>query len=134
MTALSGLFTLGRDAEIRATANGEHVATLALAYNYGRKDENGKQPTQWVRATIWGKRAQSVAPHLTKGKQISALLDEVHIKTFNKQDGSQGVSLEGRVIDLEFVRSIKADAPAPAPAPKPAPKSSGFDDMDDVPF
>ena len=43
-----GLARLGRDAEIRTTSNGEQVATLALAFSYGRKGSDGKRPTQWV--------------------------------------------------------------------------------------
>ena len=142
MTILTGLFTLGRDAEMRTTQGGEVTATLALAYNYGRK-ENGKQPTQWVRATLWGKRAESLGQYLTKGKQIDATLNDVHVQTFQKADGSTGTSLEARVMDLEFARGQPQGAaspppPAPAPAPRPAPAppaGSGFDDMDDdIPF
>lgn len=140
MAILTGLFTLGRDAELRTTQSGESTATLALAYNYGRKGEDGKTPSQWVRATLWGKRAQSTAEYLTKGKQISATLDGVHVQTFQKQDGTTGTSLEARVVDFEFTRGQAQNAaPAPAPAPRPAPapvaQGSGFDEMDDsIPF
>ena len=37
MATLIGLFTVGRDAELRTTASGDPVASVALAYNYGRK-------------------------------------------------------------------------------------------------
>ena len=144
MAILTGLFTLGRDAELRTTQSGDSTATLALAYNYGRKGEDGKTPSQWVRATLWGKRAESLAHHLTKGKQISATLDGLHVQTFQKQDGTTGTSLDARVVDLEFTRGkAQSSAPAPAPAPRPDPRpaqppaaqGSGFDDMDDsIPF
>lgn len=136
MAILTGLFTLGRDAELRTTQSGDSTATLALAYNYGRKGDDGKTPSQWVRATIWGKRAEAAAHHLTKGKQISATLDGLHVQTFQKQDGTTGTSLEARVVDFEFTRGQQQQsaAPAPAPASRPAPPSraaSGFDGMDD---
>lgn len=135
MAILTGLFTLGRDAELRTTQSGESTATLALAYNYGREGEDGKTPSQWVRATLWGKRAQSTAEYLTKGKQISATLDGLHVQAFQKQDGTTGTSLEARVVDFEFTRGQQQSAaPAPAPASRPAPPSraaSGFDGMDD---
>lgn len=41
MATLTGLFTLGRDAETRVTQNGTTVITLAVAYNYGRKGDDG---------------------------------------------------------------------------------------------
>lgn len=37
MATLTGLFTLGRDAETRVTGSGTTVVQLAVAYNYGRK-------------------------------------------------------------------------------------------------
>lgn len=148
MTILTGLFTLGRDAELRSTNNGDQVATLALAYNYGRKGQDGKQPTQWVDAALWGDRAAKTVEYLTKGKQINAVLSDVHIQTFRKSDGSDGFKLAARVNDFEFARGPRqenaappAQAPqrrAPAPAPAQRRSGSGFDDMssdlEDIPF
>ena len=144
MATLTGLFTLGRDAETRVTQGGTTVVQLAVAYNYGRKGEDGKKPSQWVRASMFGKQAETLAPYLTKGKQVSLVIRDLHIATFQKQDGSTGTSLEG-VADFDgFALKPKeaGDAPAPAqkPAPRPAPPppsaGSGFDEFDgsDVPF
>lgn len=139
MATLTGLFTLGRDAEIRVTGNGTTVVQLAVAYNYGRKGEDGKKPSQWVRASMFGKQAETLAPYLTKGKQVSLVIRDLHIATFQKQDGTTGTSLEGVADFDDFARGPKQDAAAPAPAQRqaaPAPRApSGFDDMDDsIPF
>lgn len=142
MASLIGLFTLGRDAELRSTSQGEQVATLALAYNYGRKGADGKQPTQWVKAALWGERAGKLTDHMTKGRQFYMQVEDLHVATFKKSDGTEGVSLEGRVGQVEFVRAGAPAAeppppprPSPRPAPRPAPAVSGFEDMDDdIPF
>lgn len=141
MATLTGLFTLGRDAETRTTQGGTTVVQLAVAYNYGRKGDDGKKPSQWVRASMFGKQAEALAPHLTKGKQVSLVIRDLHIATFQKQDGSTGTSLEGVADFDDFARGIKQDGTAPTPAPRPAPppppaaQGSGFDDMsDDIPF
>ncbi len=140
MATLTGLFTLGRDAELRATSGGEQVASVALAYNYGRKGQDGKTPTQWLDAALWGDRAGKLAEYLTKGSQFYMQIDDLHVETYAKRDGSQGVKLTGRIGQLEFTRGTTANTkPAPAPVPKPATPaakpSSGFDDMDDdIPF
>ena len=143
MATLTGLFTLGRDAETRVTQGGTTVVQLAVAYNYGRKGEDGKKPSQWVRASMFGKPAEALAPHLTKGKQVSLVIRDLHIATFQKQDGSTGTSLEGVADFDDFARGPKQEGAAPAPAPRPAPApppaqrsaGSGFDDMDDdIPF
>ncbi len=143
MATLTGLFTLGRDAETRVTQNGTTVITLAVAYNYGRKGDDGKKPSQWVRASMFGKQAEALIPYLTKGKQVSLVIRDLHIATFQKQDGSTGTSLEGVADFDDFARKPKEVGDAPAPAPKPAPRpapppsaGSGFDEFDgsDVPF
>ena len=141
MAQLTGLFTLGRDAETRTTQGGTTVVQLAVVYNYGRKGEDGRKPSQWVRASMFGKQAEALAPHLTKGKQVSLVIRDLHIATFQKQDGSTGTSLEGVADFDDFARGQpQGDTPAPrqpqrqAPAPAPRP-SSGFEGMDDdIPF
>ena len=140
MATLNGLFMLGRDAELRSTNNGDQVAGLALAYNYGRKGADGKMPTQWIKASLWGERAAKLTEHLTKGRQVYAEVSDLHIETYKKQDGSEGVNLSGRIGQIEFVRSAPqtSSPPPPPPKPRPAPTTagSGFDDMDDdsIPF
>lgn len=133
-----GLARLGRDAEIRTTSNGEQVATLALAFSYGRKGSDGKRPTQWVDGALWGKRAEALAPYLLKGGLVSVSLEDVHVETFEGKNGT-GHKLAARVVDVELAGGGERTA-APAPAPRPAPRppasaSSGFDGMDDdIPF
>ena len=97
MSKMFGLARLGRDAEIRTTSQGESVATLALAFSYGRKGSDGKRPTQWVDAALWGKRAEALAPYLLKGGLVSVSLEDVHIETFDGKNGP-GHKLAARVV------------------------------------
>ncbi len=132
MPKLFGLARIGRDAEVRRTAQDEPVASLSLAFTYGRKGEDGKRPTQWVDAALWGKRAEALSPYLLKGGLISVTLEDVHIETYTGAKG-EGVKLAGRVMDIELAGGSGERPAAPAaqrPAPRPAPASSGFDDMD----
>lgn len=97
---LTGMARLGRDAEIRQTPGGDSVATLSLAYNYGRKGDDGRYPTTWINAALWGKRAEALAPYLKKGSQHCFVLTDVHTHTYEKKDGTPGVSLDARVLDV----------------------------------
>lgn len=134
-----GLARIGRDAEVRFLPKGDAVVNLSLAFSYGRKGEDGKRPTQWVDATLWGDRAQALAPYLLKGGLVVATLDDVHIETYQGKNG-EGTKLVGRVADIELAggndrQEQKPAAPAQRTAPKPVAASSGFDDMsDDIPF
>ena len=134
-----GLARIGRDVEVRHTAQGEAVASLALAFTYRNKGEKG---TQWVEASLWGKRAESLAPYLRKGGLIAVTVDDVHVETYEGKNGA-GTKLVGRVSDVELAGGSQQDEspkpvqrPAPAPTRKaPEPAGSGFEDMDsDIPF
>lgn len=139
----SGLFRIGRDAELRHLTSGTAVCNVALAYNYGKKGDDNNRPTQWIEAAIFDKRAEALAPMLLKGAQHVFHLSDLHIETYEGKNGP-GTKLVGRVDDVEL--TDRRDAP-PAPrqaaqrpaqparqAPRPA---SGFDDLDDdgsIPF
>lgn len=110
-TILVGLFRIGRDAEIRYTASGDAVASLSLAYDYGvKKDAKGYLPSQWIDAALWGKRAESLCQYLTKGTRVYAVIEDVHIETFEKRDGGQGHKLTGRVQNIRFAGGDRKDA------------------------
>jgi len=129
-----GLARIGREVEVRYTTGGEAVANISLAFTFGKKGVDGNRPTQWVDASLWGKRAETLAPYLKKGSQIVAYLDDVSVQTFTKGDGSQATKMVGRIVDLELIRSNEASEPAPAPKPQPK-QSAGFEGMDDdIPF
>lgn len=149
-----GLARLGRDAEIRTIPSGEKVCNLSLAVNWGRKGEDGNRPTQWIDASLWGAQAEALAPYLKKGTVHCFTLSELHIETFQGQNG-EGHKLAGRVDSVELgprqgdapqgntapaSRATHAPARPPAAAPRaapaPAPRASGgFTDMDDdIPF
>ena len=141
----SGLFRVGRDAKILYLPDGTAVANVSLAFNFGKTGSDGKRPTQWIDAAIFGKRAEVLAPMLLKGSQHVFHLSDLHIETFTGKNG-EGHKLAGRVDDVELTDRRDGPAPkqaqpqrqTPAPRPQAPPQrqaSSGFEDMDDdIPF
>ena len=130
---LIGMARLGKDAEVRYTAGSEAVANLSLAFNYGKKDAEGVRPTQWVRAALWGERAEKLSEYLTKGRQVFVILRDVHMRSYEKDGGGSGVSLEGTVETLEFGAPAKESSSNTAPAPTHRKVADdGFED--DIPF
>lgn len=136
---LTGLARLGNDAQLR-TAGQDKVANLSLAFNYGKKDDQGKRPTQWVDASIWGTRAEKLVPYLKKGTAVSVTLDEPHIEQYEGRTGP-GHKLVARVLTLEFAgkpggapAAASGAAPAAASAPKPAAQQQPPPEDDDIPF
>lgn len=139
-----GLARLGRDAELRKTQSGESVCSLSLAFNYGRKAEDGSRPTQWVEGTLWGRQAEALVDYLLKGKLVCVTIDDPYLQTYEGRNGP-GTKLAGRISSLEFAggasdgQQQQRQAPAqPAAQQQPAPAASRpapADDMDDdIPF
>jgi single-strand DNA-binding protein len=145
MIQIFGLARIGRDVEVRNTTGGDAVASVSLAFSYGRKGDDGKKPVQWVDGALWGKRAEALAPYLTKGTLVTVALEDAHIETFQKNGGGEGVKLAARITAIDLAGGGQAPQQAPAQqkpqqqqrpaARQAAPAGGGFEDMDsDVPF
>ena len=142
MATIQGVFRLGRDAELRYIPSGKAVCNLALASNYGIKDEQGHRATQWVDAVLWGERAEKAAQYLTKGAQLNVILSDPHIETYQSKDGSHGAKLVTSVLSFEFVGGgERKEQPAAPRAEKLAQSAQNSvnnsypDDFDDdIPF
>ena len=143
MAQIVGVFRIGRDAEVRFTKDGDAVASLSLVFNHGKKEADGNKPSQWVDASLWGKRAEAMAPYLLKGSMIYAVIGDPHIETYQGKNG-EGHKLVGKVIEIEFAGS-RNDGAAQNSTTTSAPQrqqpslrggvASGFDDMgNDIPF
>lgn len=102
---LIGLARLGQDAIVRFTQDGTPVASLSLAFNYGQKDSEGNRQTQWIDASLWGERAQNVAPYLLKGTLLEVHLADPHLETYQRNGGGEGTKLVARVSHFEFASS-----------------------------
>ena len=126
----SGIARIGKDVEVRYSPSGDAIANISLAFSYGKKQADGKRATQWVDATLFGKRAESLAPYLKKGGQIVAYLSDVNVQTYESKSG-QGVKLVGKIDDLELIGGQSERTPQPVAQVKPVELA---DLSDDVPF
>ncbi len=130
---------IGRDAELRFIPSGDAVAGFSLAVSTGTKDN---PDTLWVDCSLWGKRAESLAPYLLKCTPVTVCGD-VGLEQYTTKSGQAGAKTTCRVDKLTFGGKAgggngdysppaAAPRPAPRPAPAPAPAGGGFDD--DIPF
>ena len=61
---------VGKDAVLRNTQGGDPVLGFSIAID-GGKDKNGqKRDSTWVQCNVWGKRAESLNSHITKGTKL----------------------------------------------------------------
>lgn len=135
MNSITVAGQLGRDAETRYMPNGDPVLSFSVADSQGKE-----KPTIWWRAQLFGKRAESLAPYLTKGQAVT-ITGTVTEREYTDKDGTPRKSQEIRVADVALQGGRKEGAAPAAPAApktapnKPATSGYGFDDMDDdIPF
>ena len=144
MIKLQVIGNLGKDC-ITNNVNGKTVMNFSVAHTEKVKDPQGnlKDKTIWVECAYWSERT-GVAPYLKKGTQV--YVDGTpDLRTYTKNDGTNGSSLSLRVITLQLVGGAnKGENMAEAPSmgnssyasqPKPASASNDINEpMDDLPF
>ena len=130
MNSYSFTGNLGQPAEIRYLASGDPVAGFSVAIRSGfGKNES----TFWANCSIFGKRAESLAPYLVKGAQV-AIVGEVNLRKYNTKDGQEKQSFDVRVNDLTLIGG-KSEPKPEQEAAKVQKESVAVADMsDDIPW
>ena len=91
---------LGRDCEQRFTQGGMAICSFTVAVDYGFGDNKG---TNWVRCSLFGKRAEGGLPqYLKKGAQV-AISGELRVREYDDKDGNKRTSVEVSVDKLDLI-------------------------------
>ena len=119
--------TIGRDAEVKHLSSGSAVLTVTVANNVGYGE---KQKTNWVRVTLFGKRAEgNLSGLLIKGQQVF-VSGELILNEYQTKDGSTKSNLEVNANIIDLVGGKREQAAVA----KPKPVSAVDDFNDDIPF
>jgi single-strand DNA-binding protein len=128
---------LGRDPEMRYTAQGTPVTNFNLATNrrYTDSDGNPAKETTWFRVSVFGKQAEACAQYLKKGSQalvegrLTADPQTGGPKVFERNDGTAGAAFEVIANTVRFL-DRKGETPGDNGVTVPA----GAESEDDIPF
>ena len=63
--------TVGKDAELRRTSNGDAVLSFSVAVDQGKDKSGNRRDAKWYDASICGKRAESLQSYITKGSKLT---------------------------------------------------------------
>jgi single-strand DNA-binding protein len=132
---------LGRDPELRYTAQGTPVCSFSMATNERRKDKNGEMQDQttWFRITLWNRLAETASQYLQKGKQVY-IEGRLRVEEYIDRDGKPRHSLEVFATDMHFIGSRGGDEMPQEQRAASASASAGPPDAqpdlsdDDIPF
>ena len=131
MNILSATGNIGRDAELRHTPAGDQVAQFSFALTSGYGD---KAITTWINCNLWGKRAETLAPMLTKGTQIG-VTGELTNRPYKDKQGNEKYSLELRVNDITLLGKRSENNVQETRTERKAEPSLPNDNFeDDIPF
>jgi len=93
----------GSDAELKYTQGGVAFCKFRLATNERvKKGETYETVTEWHNCVLWGKAAESFAPHIVKGKWF-ACEGGIRYTQFQGDDGQTRYMTEIHLDSIEFV-------------------------------
>lgn len=126
---------IGKEATVRYTPKNDAVAQFSLAVSSGYGE---KEVTTWLNCSLWGKRAESLAPHLLRGTKI-AVSGELTNRPYTDKQGAEKYSLELRINELTLLSSKGDTKPQASDNNAPRAQESGakdpFDDLEsNIPF
>ena len=104
MIKLQVIGNLGKDCLTNAV-NGKNVINFNVAHTEKFRDAQGNQKdkTIWVECAYWTDRT-GIAPYLKKGTQVY-VEGTPEVRTYPKNDGTTGVSLSLRVVNVQLLGS-----------------------------
>lgn len=106
---------LGRDPEMRYTAQGTAVTSFSVATDRSWTDQSGQRQerTTWFRVSAWGRQAETCNQYLSKGRLVMVEGELQEPKPWQSRDGEWRASLEIRANNVQFLggRSDGGSAP-----------------------
>jgi len=122
MLSCSLIGNLGSDPEMKYGQNGSGRLQMNVAVNQRTRVEGEwTEKTEWVRCTVFGARAESLANHLRKGMRVfvSGRL-EARPWTSNQGEVRAGLEVIADTVEFFSTRQQDDERPAPVAARRPA--------------
>ncbi|MEX2247088.1 MAG: single-stranded DNA-binding protein [Dehalococcoidia bacterium] len=129
---------VGKDPEMRYTANGNAVTTFSLACNrsFASPDGERREETDWFEIVTWNKLAELCSQFLQKGRQ-AYVEGRLHTRSWEGQDGQKRYRTEvvaQTVLFLDRAGSGNRPPAAATEAYDDAAPAAAPVDPDDLPF
>jgi single-strand DNA-binding protein len=129
---------VGKDPEMRYTANGSAVTSFSLACNrtFATPEGERREETDWFDIVTWNKLAELCSQFLQKGRQ-AYVEGRLHTRSWEGQDGQKRYRTEVVAQTVLFLGGAAGGNAARLETPyedAPAAAGAGHVDPDDLPF
>lgn len=125
---------LGRDPEVRFSADGNAICNFSIAVGYKSKE---KETTEWIRIVSFGKLAGVCGDYLRKGSQVY-IAGRMTTRKWQNKDGVEQFSTEVVAEHMQMLGGKSEESPARKPDAYRQIKEGNIadleDDLDSVPF
>ena len=95
---------LTRDPEVSTTTSGISVCRMSIAVGRRFTNAEGSRETDFFNVTAWRGTADNCAKFLKKGNKI-AVSGSIQTRTYDRQDGTKGFSIDIVADEVEFLSS-----------------------------
>jgi single-strand DNA-binding protein len=138
MSRIQIIGNVGRDPELKMTANGRPVCEFSVAVNRvtgrGQGGEREEQ-TDWYRVSCWGKQAETAQQIITKGRLV--FVDgRFQPREWTGKDDQKRMSLEISANDFQLLdsRRDRGEGMGGTPPTSTPAEEGGKFDPDEIPF
>jgi len=102
------LGSVGKDPDMRSTADGTQIANFSVATSESYKDKSGKkvENTEWHRVSAFGKLAEIIGQYVTKGSKVY-IEGKIRTRSYDK-DGHKVYTTEIIASELQMLSSSEA--------------------------
>jgi len=125
---------LGKDPEMRFTANGSAVTSFSVAVSrqFGGADGGERrEETEWFSVVAWNKLAEICNQHLQKGKKVY-VEGRLQTRSWDGQDGQKRYRTEVIANEVQFLDRLGDGQGGPGRSRDPMDRD--LTDPDDLPF
>lgn len=119
---------VGKDAVLRVTPNGKHIATFSLPAKSGFGDN---EKTSWLQCKMFGAMAEKLTQSITKGAKVT-VTGEFLVEEWDRNDGSKASAPTILVRDIDL--PPKQGNSAPSNQQHSRGQSTAPDYDDSIPF
>ena len=117
---------LGRDPELRHTNSGMAVCefSLATSESWTGKDGQRQEKTEWHRIIVWGRRGETVAKYLSKGRQVY-VEGKIQTREWQDRDGNKRYTTEIVATNVVFLSNQGGGSAGGSGGPPPIEEPQG---------
>lgn len=94
----------GGESELRYTQSGQPVMNFSLATTERWKDESGAkhEKTEWHKIVMFGKRAEGLSKHITKGVHL-CVVGQIQTQKWQDKQGNDRYTTQIKANNVEFL-------------------------------